>query len=82
MKKVSSFLQIFLLQYGMKIAIDINIKHLLFFAVEQNNIKAMQHFIKVEIDVQVKDSYKCSLYERAKQANKTKIIKYLNQIEK
>ena len=67
-EEASPSLQILLLQYGIGIEADMDIKHLLFLAAEQGNMKAVQRLIEVGGDIQVKDPYGRPPYERAKQA--------------
>ena len=76
----SPSLQILLLEYGIEIEADVDIKHLLFLAAEQGNMKAVQRLIEVGGDVQVKDPNGRSPYERAKQAGKAEVARYLDQI--
>ena len=73
-------LQILLLQHDIEIEADMDIKHLLFLAAEQGKMKAVQRLIEVGGDVQVKDAYGRSPYERAKQAGKVEVARYLDQI--
>ena len=80
MEDASPSLQILLLQRGIEIADDMDIKYLLFLAAEQGNMKAVQRLIGAGADVQIKDSYGHSPYERAKQAGKAEVAKYLDQI--
>lgn len=79
MENASPSLQLLLLQHGMEIADDMDIKHLLFLAAEQGNMKAMRRLIEAGADVQIKDSYGRSPYERAKRAGKAEMAKYLDQ---
>ena len=79
-EEASPSLQILLLQYGIEIEVDMDINHLLFLAAEQGNMKAVKRLIEVGGDVQVKDPYGRSPYERAKQAGKASVARYLDQV--
>lgn len=82
MEYASPSLQILLLQHGMMIADDMDLKHLLFLAAKQGSMKAVQRLIETGVDVQIKDSYGRSPYERAKQAGHAEVAKYLDRVGK
>ncbi|KAL8831428.1 MAG: hypothetical protein Q9191_000872 [Dirinaria sp. TL-2023a] len=80
MEDSSPSLQVLFLQRGLDIAHDMDITHLLFLAAEQGNMTAVQRLVAAGADVQVKDSYGRSPYERAKRADKAEVAKYLDHV--
>lgn len=82
MEDAAPSLQVLLLQYGIEITKDQDLEQLLFFAAELGNMKAVQRLIDAGAEVQVKDRYGWSPYERAKQAGKMEVAKYLDRAGK
>ena len=79
-EEASPSLQILLLQYGIGVEADVNTKNLLFLAAELGNMKAVRRLIEFGCEVQIKDRYGRSPYERAKQAGMGDVARYLDQI--
>lgn len=75
-------LQVLLLQYGIPITKDQDLKKLLYLAAELGNMKAVRRLIDAGAEVQVKDRFGLSPYERAKRAGKMEMAKYLDQVGK
>lgn len=73
-------LQVLLLQYGISITKDQDLERLLFLATELGNMEAVRRLVDAGAEVQVKDRFGSSAYDRAKQAGKTKVAKYLDQV--
>ena len=73
-------LQALLLEHGVKVTKDLDLKLPLFSAAELGYMRAVQRLVDAGVEVQVKDAYGMSPYERAKQAGKTEMAKYLDQI--
>lgn len=82
MEDAAPSLQVLLLQYGIQITKDQDLEKLLFLAAELGNMKTVRRLVTAGADVQVKDRFGLSPYERAKRAGKTKIAKYLDQVGK
>ncbi|KAL8786436.1 MAG: hypothetical protein Q9195_008206 [Heterodermia aff. obscurata] len=78
----SPSLEVLFLEHGAEFTKDLDLERVLFFAAEQGKMIAVQRLVDAGAEVQVKDSYGFSPYERAKQAGKTEMAKYLDQIGK
>lgn len=76
----SPSLEVLFLEHGAEFTKDLDLERVLFFAAEQGKMIAVQRLVNAGVEVQVKDSYGLSPYERAKQAGKTEMAKYLDQI--
>ena len=76
----SPSLEVLFLERGAELTKDLELERVLFFAAEQGKMVAVQRLVNAGAEVQVKDSYGLSPYERAKQAGKTEVAKYLDQI--
>ena len=80
LEDASPSLEVLFLEHGAEFTKDLDLERVLFFAAEQGKMVAVQRLVKAGAEVQVKDSYGLSPYERAKQAGKTEVAKYLDQI--
>ena len=78
----SPSLEVLLLEHGADFPKDLDLERVLFFAAEQGKMVAVQRLVNAGAEVQVKDSYGYSPYERAKRAGKTDMAKYLDQVGK
>ena len=76
----SPSLEVLFLEHGAEFTKNLDLERVLFFAAEQGKMVAVQRLVSAGVEVQVKDSYGLSPYERAKQAGKTEMAKYLDQI--
>ena len=80
LEDASPSLEVLFLEHGAEFTKNLDLERVLFFAAEQGKMVAVQRLVKAGAEVQVKDSYGLSPYERAKQAGKTEVAKYLDQI--
>lgn len=82
MDDASPSLEVLLIEYGIELTKAQDLERILFYAAELGNMKAVQRLVEAGAEVQVKDSYGWSPYERAKQAGKTDVAKYLDRVGK
>lgn len=82
MDDASPSLEVLLIEYGIELTKAQDLEGILFYAAELGNMKAVKRLVEVGAEVQVKNSYGWSPYERAKQAGKTDVAKYLDQVGK
>ena len=82
MDDASPSLEVLLIEYGIELTKAHDLEPILFYAAELGNMKAVQRLVEAGAEVQVKDSYGWSPYERAKQAGKTDVAKYLDRVGK
>ena len=80
LEDASPSLEVLFLEHGAEFSNDLDLERVLFFAAEQGKMIAVQRLVNAGAEVRVKDSYGLSPYERAKQAGKTEVAKYLDQI--
>jgi len=80
MEDADPALQVLLLECGIEITNDQDLDGLIGWAAQLGSMKAVHRLIGAGADIQVKDRFGLSAYERAKQAGKTEVAKYLDRV--